>query len=118
MADVAQVDAVARLDADRQIVQFLDLRRPSCWCRAAPGCRRSRRCPGVTIRLPCLQGLDHVERRQVAGLQLLRVEVDEDGAVLAADHHRGDAAGHAAEHVAHLDAGHVLDVGLVQSLGC
>ena len=61
-----------------------------------------------------LERTDHVEQRQMACLEFLGVEVDQDGAVLAADHHGSDAPGHRAEEVADLDAGHVLDVGLVE----
>jgi len=63
-----------------------------------------------------VEGLDHVGGGQVPCFHLLRLEVDEDGAILAADDHGSDAALDRPEHVAHLDAGHVLDVGLAEAV--
>ena len=71
MADVAQIDAVARLDADREIVQLLDVVDHHVGVEqdlvvAEIGDA------GRHHHVALLEGLDDVEHRQVAGLQLLR----------------------------------------------
>ena len=47
-------------------------------------------------------------------LQGCGLEIDQDGAILAADHHRSDAALHLAQHVANIDAGVVFEVSFIQ----
>ncbi len=74
--------------------------------------------PGVTIMLPSLSALTTSLDDRCRASIFLRIEVDQDGAVLAADGHGGDAALDGAEHVAHPDAADVLDVGLVHGRDC
>ena len=61
-----------------------------------------------------MQCPNHVERRKVARQQLVGIEIHEDRTVFPADDDWGDGAGNAPQHHAHVDAGQVLDVGLVE----
>src|SRR5262249_38313231 len=62
-----------------------------------------------------LERPDDVQGRHLLVAHLLGVEVNQDRPVLAADDDGGDGALDAAEHVADVDAGDVLDVGLVEA---
>src|SRR5262249_27590900 len=62
-----------------------------------------------------LQRPHDVQGRHLFVAHLLGVEVDQNGPVLAADDDGGDHTLDAAEHVADVDAGDVLDVGLVKA---
>ncbi len=61
-----------------------------------------------------LKRRDHVARRQLLVAEAFGIEVDEDGAVLAADDHGIHRPLDFAQHVADVNAGHVLDLGLAQ----
>ncbi len=113
MADVAQIDVVARLHADRQVVEVLDVLDQRIGIEQhlviaeISGAGRHH-------QVAVLQRLDHIQWRQFADLQLLGLEVNQDGAILAANDDGGDRAADSTEHVAHVDAGGVLDVGLIE----
>ncbi len=112
LADVLEQDVIFRVGRDGQVVQLLDLVRHHVGVEqelivAEIGDA------GRHHHVAVLERLDDIAGRQVPRLHLLRIEVDQNGAVLAADGDGSDAALDGAEHVAHPDAADVLDVGLI-----
>ena len=104
--------AVARLGADGEVVEVLD-RLDHAVAVEQHLHRAEIGGAGRDHQVALAESGHHVERRQLASLQILRPQVNQHGAVLAADHDRGDTALDRAEHVAHIDAGQVLDPRLV-----
>src|SRR5262249_46165510 len=112
-ADVTQVDRVARLDADGDVVELGDGADHRVGVELELVAAEASDAGGYHEVGPA-EGIDDVLGRELAGFQLQGIDVDEDGALLAAEDRGRDDALDAAELVADLDAGQVLQFRLVQ----
>jgi hypothetical protein len=106
-ADVAEQDLAAGLERDRQGVQLVDgadhqvgVERDQVVAEVGGA--------GGGDQVPAVEGGDHVDGRQVAGLQLVPVEVDHHLPILPAADDLGDHPADRPEPVTDVDAGEVL----------
>src|SRR5579875_2478383 len=110
--NVPQIHLIARLHTNRQIHQLRNLVRHHVGVEQKLIIAKISNA-GRGHHVARLERLNHISGRDVPRLHLAGLEINEDGAVLAPYRHRRNTAFDSAQGIAYLNAGHVLNIGLI-----